>query len=416
VTAPVQTDQAWRLQVALLGLVTIGAYGLILYGFGAFVTPIRDDTGWSNAAISSAFSIATLVGGVASLGTGRFLDRVGALPVMASTLVVGSGLMILSSYADAAWQFVAAWGAGGAIASAGLFYNATMAVTARVAPSHERPRAYTWLTVIGGLASPIAFPLAGVFVETWGWRGAIRAMVAFMAIFTVPALVVVRGDKEVIGHDIDSHHDGFADVRSALSSSDVRRWLLASSAAMAGLLAVQVHHVGAIEATGVSVGLASTLAGIRGLLSLPGRAAAASVTTRIGVVNALRLTYATMAVGTIALVAAGTIAWVWIFVVLTGVAFGSIAPMQGLYSTELYGRRRIGTLMGMQQVILGGASAAGPLLLGFTIDATGGYATLLIMATALQLIALILFRDPSRTGGRAGVESTQSRFGTSGGR
>jgi len=395
VTGQVTTARPWRLQVSLLGLVTIGAYGLILYGFGAFVTPIRDDTGWSNAAISSAFSIATLVGGIASLGTGRFLDRVGALPVMTTTLIVGSGLLVLSSYADTAWQFVAAWGAGGAIASAGLFYSATMAVTARVAPSYERPRAYTWLTVIGGLASPIAFPLAGVFVEAWGWRGAIRAMVAFMAVCTVPALVVVRGDRAVIDEAVHQHHTGFRDVRGALSSSIVRRWFLASSAAMAGLVAIQVHHVGAIEATGVSVGLASTLAGIRGLLSLPGRAVAASVTTRIGVVNALRLTYITMAIGTLALVAAGTIAWVWIFVVMTGVAFGSISPMQGLYSAELYGQRRIGTLLGMQQVILGTASAAGPFLLGFTIDATGDYATLLIVATALQVIALLMFRDPA---------------------
>jgi len=392
----VTTAQPWRLQVSLLGLVTIGAYGLILYAFGAFVTPIRDDTGWSNAAISSAFSIATLAGGVASLGTGRLLDRIGAVPVMTATLVVGSGLLVLSSYADAAWQFVAAWGAGGAIASAGLFYSATMAVTARVAPSHERPRAYTWLTVIGGLASPIAFPLAGVFVEAWGWRGAIRAMVTFMAVCTLPALVVVRGDRTVIHDATPEHHLGFADVRSALASSTVRRWLLASSAAMAGLVAVQVHHVGAIEATGVSVGLASTMAGIRGLLSLPGRAAAASVTVRIGVVNALRLTYVTMAIGTIALIAAGAIAWVWIFVVLTGVAFGSISPMQGLYSAELYGQRRIGTLLGMQQVILGTASAAGPLLLGFTIDATDGYATLLILATVLQVVALVSFRDPTQ--------------------
>ncbi len=395
-TGHATTAQPWRLQVVLLGIVTIGAYGLILYGFGAFVTPIRDDTGWSNAAISSAFSIATLGGGLAALGTGRFLDRVGALPVMSATLVVGSGLLVLSSYADAAWQFVAAWGAGGAIASAGLFYSATMAATARIASVADRPKAYTWLTVIGGLASPIAFPLAGVFIEAWGWRAAIRAMVAFMALCTLPALVVVRGDRVAIEHPVDTHHPGFDDVRGALSSSVVRRWLLASSAAMAGLVAVQVHHVGAIEATGVSVGFASTLAGIRGLLSLPGRAAAASVTGRIGVVNALRVTYVTMAVGTLALVAAGAIAWVWIFVVLTGVAFGSISPMQGLYSAELYGQRRIGTLMGMQQVILGGASALGPLLLGFTIDATGGYAMLLVIATALQVVALALFRDPAR--------------------
>lgn len=387
--------QPWRLQVVLLGLVTIGAFGLILYGFGAFVSPIRDDTGWSNASISAAFAIATLLGGVLALGAGRMLDRVGAQPVMLATLVVGSSLLTLSSTAAEAWQFVAAWGAGGAIASAGLYYSATMAVTARITTITDRARAYTWLTVIGGLASPIAFPLAGLFVEAWGWRAAIRAMVAFMVVCTVPALIWVRGDRRLLDQPVEHGIVGFADVRAAWASPVVRRWLLASSTAMAGLVAIQVHHVGAIEATGVSIGAASTMAGIRGLLSLPGRAAAATVTTRVGLVNALRLAYVTMALGTTALVIAGSIAWIWVFVVMTGVAFGSVSPLQGLYAAELYGQRRIGTLMGMQQLIVGTASAAGPFLLGFTIDATGGYTTMLIIATALQVVALASFREPA---------------------
>jgi MFS family permease len=385
----------WRTPVVLLGVVTVGAYGLVLYGFGAFVAAIRDDTGWSNGAISSAFSIATLAGGLLALGTGRLLDRFGGQPVMGTTLVTGAALLISSSYAADAWQFVLAWGAGGAIITAGLFYNTTMAITARITSPAERTRAYTWLTVIGGLASPIAFPLAGAFVEAWGWRAAIRAMVVFMAMCTVPAIVFVRADRDVLRTSLPDAIDGFADVRSALASPIVRRWLVACSAALAGLVAIQVHHVAAIEATGVSVGLASTLAGIRGLLSLPGRAGAASLTNRVGVVAALRIAYVTMSLGTIALVGAGSIAWVWIFVVLNGLAFGSISPLQGLYSATLYGPRRIGSLLGMQQVVLGTASALGPLLLGFTVDATDGYGVLLVAATVLQLAAAVVLRDPT---------------------
>src|SRR5690606_12737739 len=138
---------------------------------------MRDDTGWSNGAISAAFSVSTLLGGLLALTTGRLLDRVGGRPVMGTTLVVGSALLVLSSVADSATHFVVAWGLGGAIIAAGLFYNATMAITARVTSTADRPSAYTWLTVIGGLASPIAFPLAGAFTEAWGWRAALRAMV-----------------------------------------------------------------------------------------------------------------------------------------------------------------------------------------------------------------------------------------------
>lgn len=384
---------SWRTPVVLLGAATVGAYGLVLYGFGAFVAPIRDDTGWSNGAISAAFSVSTLLGGVLALTTGRMLDRVGARPVMGSTLVVGAALLLLSSIADRAALFVMAWGLGGAVIAAGLFYNATMAITARVTSAADRASAFTWLTVIGGLASPIAFPIAGAFTEAWGWRAAVRAMVAFMVVACLPAVIAVRGEHHPDGPEVTT--GGFANVGDALRSGHVVRWLAAASAAMAGLVAVQVHHVAAIEATGVSIGAASTMAGIRGFLSLPGRAGVSALANRFGVVNALRLMYLVMAMGTLALAFAGPLAWTWVFVVLTGITFGSVAPLQGLYATDLYGRERIGTLMGMQQVVFGAASAAGPFLLGLTVDATGGYTTLLVVVVVLQIAALFAFRDPA---------------------
>ena len=387
---------SWRLPVVLLGIATVGSYGLVLYGFGAFVAPIRDDTGWSNGAISAAFSISTLLGGLLALTTGRLLDRIGARPVMGSTLVIGAALLLLASIAERAAAFVVAWGVGGAIIAAGLFYNATMAITARVTSEVDRASAFTWLTVIGGLASPIAFPLAGAFTEAWGWRVAVRAMVAFMVITCIPAVVAVS-DEHGADEPTGSGSAGFANVRDALRAGHVVRWLVAASAALAGLVAVQVHHVAAIEATGVTLGSASAMAGIRGFLSLPGRAGVSALTNRLGVVNALRLMYLVMAAGTLALAIAGPIGWVWVFVILTGVTFGSVAPLQGLYATDLYGRERIGTLMGMQQVVFGAASAAGPFVLGLTVDATGGYATLLIAVVVLQVAALFAFREPSHS-------------------
>lgn len=396
-TRGTRRSASWRLPVVLLGISTVGSYGLVLYGFGAFVAPIRDDTGWSNGAISAAFSISTLLGGVFALSTGRLLDRIGARPVMGGTLGVGAALLLLSSVAERAAWFVVSWGLGGAIVAAGLFYNATMAITARITSEVDRPSAYTWLTVIGGLASPIAFPLAGGFVEAWGWRGAIRAMVAFMVVTCLPAVVLVQGDEHG-DHAAGAGGAGFANVRDALRSGHVVRWLVAASAALAGLVAVQVHHVAAIEATGVGIGAASTMAGIRGLLSLPGRAGVSVLANRLGVVNALRLMYLVMAIGTLALALAGPIGWVWVFVILTGITFGSVAPLQGLYAVDLYGRERIGTLMGMQQVVFGTASAAGPFLLGLTVDLTGGYTALLLAVVVLQLGALVAFRDPDGSG------------------
>jgi MFS family permease len=404
-----RAGDAWRTRVVLLGVTTIGAYGLVLYGLAAFVDPIRTAEGWSTGAISAAFSVSTLGGGVAALWSGRWLDRVGPRRVMLTALTAGSALLVLASHAHAAWQLIVAWGLGGATIGAGLFYNVTMPVTARSVAPAVRPRAFTWLTVMGGLAAPISFPLAGLLVEQFGWRGAIRGMVAGMAACAIPAIVVVgRGPQPLdvgapatpsraIAGDAARPRPGaagFGSIAEALADASVRRWLVACWLAMAGLVAVQVHHVGAIEASGVSLATATSLASIRGLLSLPGRGAAAAVTARIGLVTSLRLVYLVMAVGTLALVAAGSIAWVWAFVILNGAAFGSVAPLQGLYATELYGTARIGSLMGLQSMLLGVAGAAGPFLLGLTVDATGAYATLLVAASALQVVAMLTLRNP----------------------
>ncbi|MGA1438927.1 MAG: MFS transporter [Ilumatobacteraceae bacterium] len=399
----------WRVPVVLLGFMTIGAYGLVLYGFGAFVAPIRDDTGWSNGSIAAAFSTSTFLGGLLSLWTGHLLDRIGSRTVMITTLAAGSGLLVASSLARLPPAFVTAWGLGGAVVSAGLYYNVTMAVTARITTSIDRPRAFTWLTVIGGLASPVAFPLAALFVEWWGWRTAIRAMVIVMVICCAPAIVLVRDTRAVRDeHDGDEHHgdehdgdehdgdEGLGSLAEALRSRAVLRWLVTASAALAGLGAIQVHHVAAIEATGVALGTASLMAAIRGLLSLPGRAGAAALTRRIGTISALRLVYLVLAAGTAAL--AGGVGGAWVFVVVTGLAFGSLSPLQGLHAADLYGRRRIGTLLGMQQVVLGAAMAIGPLALGATVDLTGGYGVLVVLAVALQFGAWAAFRPISEPG------------------
>jgi predicted MFS family arabinose efflux permease len=132
------------------------------------------------------------------------------------------------------------------------------------------------------------------------------------------------------------------------------------------------------------------------LLSLPGRGMVGPLVNRLGLVNALRLTYVFMGVGTTALLFAGPLSAVWVFAIVTGVAFGSVAPLQGLYAAELFGHRRIGKMMGMQQVVMSLAAAVGPFLLGLAEDQTGSYTFPIIIAVSLNVVALLVFRPPSR--------------------
>ena len=85
--------------VILLGILTIGSYGAAVYSFGVLISPIHEQTGWSIGVLSVAYTVTSLIGGVASLASGRLLDRFGGRPVMLTSLVAGSAFLLVASAA-----------------------------------------------------------------------------------------------------------------------------------------------------------------------------------------------------------------------------------------------------------------------------------------------------------------------------
>jgi MFS family permease len=387
----VSTWKKWCSSV-LLGVASLGAYGLVLYSFGVFVGPIREETGWSYGSISAAFSLAILVSGIGATFTGRLLDRIGARPVLLGTLAIGSALLFPTASADSPILFIAGWGVGGGIIGAGLFYNLTMAVTIRLFET-ERPKAFAILTFLGGLASPIFFPLAGFMVEHWGWRDALRGLIGLLILCVLPAAVFITGGRSRESEpDVGRKKTACSEILEAFREPTAFFMIAAFSLSMSVLAAIQVHHVPMMTATGVALGAATALAGIRGFLSLPGRAFLSPVTKLMGVKGAIQIMYLAMAAGSLFLLLAGSAIMLWLFVGVSGLTFGLIVPLQGLYATEIFGEQRIGTLMGAQTTIIGLATAAGPSLLGLTVDYTGNYdsfliATIIMTAGAMWLLA-----------------------------
>jgi len=374
----------------LLGLATIGAYGLVLYAFSVFIEPIKAETGWSDGALSGAFSLGMLVSGMGALLAGRLLDQVGSRPVMLGSLIIGSTLLFTAASAKSLPVFVLCWGVGGGIIGAGFFYNVTMAVTTRLFDSN-RTKAFAVLTFIGGLASPIYFPLAGFLVEQWGWRIALRGLVGLLFLCVLPASLLIRGGHAQPGTEkIAGNRGGYASIREAFSVSQVRRMVAAFSLMLGAMAAVQVHHVPAMKAAGLTLAIATTMAGIRGFLSLPGRALLSPLVNFTGVRGAILVMYAATIVGLLALFMAGPFMLIVVFVVITGLTYGTILPLQGLYAAEVFGKERIGTLMGAQTTIISLFAALGPIVLGLTIDLTGGYGVLLIASALITGLAMWL--------------------------
>ena len=387
----------------LLGLLTVGSYGLAAYGFGVLIGPVHDDTGWPVGSLSAAFTLSMLASGIGAVASGWLLDRVGGRPVLLGSLAVGSLFLLLAAESRNVGSFTVAWAVGGGIIGAGLFYNVTMALTARLFPG-DRVRAFAILTFVGGFASVIYFPVMGLLVDALGWRSAMRVVVALLILHVLPAGLFISGGAadDRAGVAAAKEGEGYGGVRDALRSRQVLQMIGMFSLASMAFSAIQVLHVPAMTATGASLGVATTVASARGFLSLPGRALMGPVVEGLGVPNAIGLAYVLMAVGSLPLVAGGEIGWLLVFMIVTGLAFGTISPLHGLYAADVYGERRIGTLMGVQSLVVSLVAATGPVLMGLTVDVTGGYGVAITLISALFVGATLLLAARPRSAIAAG--------------
>ncbi|MFP4514198.1 MAG: MFS transporter, partial [Acidimicrobiales bacterium] len=143
--------------MAVLGAVTIAAYGSTFYAFGVLIEPIHTDTGWSHGTVGSAYSVSLVLGGIGAMIAGAIVDRFGGRRVLLTAATAGAGLLGSVAAAPSASWFVALWGAGAGLIAALAFYHVTIVVMVRARGGPD-PRAYAALTFLGGLSSPIYLP------------------------------------------------------------------------------------------------------------------------------------------------------------------------------------------------------------------------------------------------------------------
>lgn len=367
----------WR-DAALLGLATIGAYGVVNYAFGVFLDPLHEDTGWSTGALSFAYSGGVLLSGAAAVVAGRTLDRRGSRPVMLVSLAAGClGFLAAAEARDITW-FVVCWAVTGGTVAGGLYYHVTLAATARLYPN-RRAAAVSVLTLIGAFSSPIFNPAVAWMLEAWGWRDTLRALAALLVVCVAPAALLVHAEPVPAPPRTPGG-------RGAWREPVVWRLMLAACFAAGASSALILHQVSAIRSLGLPLATAASLGGARGLMQIPGRLMLAPLTSWLGVHGAQLLAYALLAAGAAALVFAEGLVAAWFFVGAAGVAIGLSAPLNGLLAAEAYGPR-LGTFSGMQQGAMSVASAGGAWLAGVAVDRTGGYGLTLAGIAVLEAAA-----------------------------
>jgi MFS family permease len=363
--------------VAALGVTETVSYGVLAYAFAVLLVPMQQDTGWSAAQVTGAYSLALLVSGLAALGVGRLLDRYSPRLLMTVGSMLAALLVLAWSHATSLAELYLVF-AGLGVAMALVLYEPAFTVVTKWFRV-RRNAALTTLTLIAASASFIFSPLTERLVAAHGWRDAVAVLALVLAAVTIPLHGLVlrpappRDDLRRAG----------APTRRSVSR---RRsfWLLTAAFAISSFVGVAaaVHLVALLVGGGVAPAFAAFAAGLMGLAQIPGRILFAVAGRRL---DGAILAGAVFASGAAALVllAATQATWaILVFVVTLGISNGMATLLRATLVADLYGAAHYGAISGLVSSLSLAGRAAAPFAAALLALAPGGYTTVLVTLAA----------------------------------
>lgn len=175
--------------ISALGVVQILAWGSSYYLPAVLAAPIAADTGWPLSWIVGALSIGLLAAGVVAPYVGRAIGETGGRPVLATAAILLAAGQFILGMAPNLPVFVLGWIVLGTGMAAGL-YDAAFSTLGRLYGGTARS-AITLLTLWGGFASTVCWPLSAYLVAHLGWRGTCFAYAAIQLLVSLPIVLII---------------------------------------------------------------------------------------------------------------------------------------------------------------------------------------------------------------------------------
>jgi MFS family permease len=182
-----------RVVIAALGFAQILGWGTSFYFPAVLAAPIVADTGWSLAWVVGGTSIGLLVAGLISPQVGRLVHERGGRPVLAASSVLFAAGLAGVGLAPSLPFYLIAWIVLGAGMGCGL-YDAAFAALGRLY-GHGARGPITNLTLFGGFASTVCWPLSAFLANAFGWREACLVYAAMHLVVALPLQLVMPASR-----------------------------------------------------------------------------------------------------------------------------------------------------------------------------------------------------------------------------
>lgn len=389
-----------RTTVLCLGLSQLICWGVSYYLIGAFGDAIAAEFGWSHSLVHGGFSAALLVMGVVSPLVGRAIDRRGGRPVMAAGSVLTALGCAGLALAREPIAYYAAWLCLG-LAMRMTLYDAAFAALARIGgPLAKRP--ISQVTLLGGLASTVFWPIGHYLAVATDWRTALWAYAGF-ALLTLPLHLAIppgRHSDPPAGPAAPNVDAPTAPPRDQALAAALYALIVTLTACLNS--AMSAHMIPILAGLGLAASAAVWISTLRGIAQSLARLAEVLFGGRLHplalAVLAAALLPLCFAIG---LFSGGFVAAAVAFAFLYGAGNGLLTIVRGTLPLALFDPRSYGARVGRLLVPSFFLSALAPLIYAAVIERFGDAAALhlsIVLAALTLAAALTLWWRFRRSG------------------
>ena len=376
--------------VSGLGVTQIIAWGSTYYLPAVLAEPIARETGWPQTWVVGGLSIGLLVAALISPLVGRTIDRKGGRFVLSfSAIAISMGQLGLATSTTLALYMIA-WILIGLGMGAGL-YNAAFATLGRIYGSEARTP-ITTLTLFGGFASTVCWPISAFFVSSMGWRGTCVAYAAMILFIVLPIylFVVPRVSKDFDARDKTSVQTQMEENRKRPTSLIFATLSLTMTLAAFISSLLSVHLLTILQAGGISLAASVSLGALVGPSQVAARTIEMALARFHHPIWTKFASVSCLAIGLFALWGDFTI--IPIALALYGAGIGLESVARGTVPLALFGSNEYATLMGKLAMPSMLAQAFAPSIGAMLLEWRQANGTLAVAASLAAInVALTLF-------------------------
>ncbi|HEP3223083.1 TPA: OFA family MFS transporter [Streptococcus pyogenes] len=369
------------------------------YAWSVYRNPILQETGWDQAPVAFAFSLAIFCLGLSAAFMGNLVEQYGPrLTGTVSAILYASGNMLTGLVIDRKeiWLLYIGYGVIGGL-GLGAGYITPISTIIKWFP--DKRGMATGFAIMGfGFASLLTSPIAQWLIETEGLvatfylLGLIYLIVMLFAsqlIIKPTAAEIAILDKKRLQNN-SYLIEGMTAKEALKTKSFYCLWVILFINITCGLGLISVVAPMAQDLTGMSPEMSAIVVGAMGIFNGFGRLVWASLSDYIGRRVTVILLFLVSIIMTISLIFAHSslIFMISIATLMTcyGAGFSLIPP----YLSDLFGAKELATLHGYILTAWAIAALTGPMLLSITVEWTHNYLLTLCVFIVLYILGLMV--------------------------